>query len=144
MFLEKYNDEAVCLEEIKNIRFPNGITCTKCQKVTNHYRIKSKKVFSCEFCGTQVSPLAGTIFHKSSTSLTDWFYAIYLMTQTRSGSSAKQLQRMLGVTYKTAWRMYKQIRILMAEHPISSLGGLGKNIEIDETYIGRERNEPKI
>ncbi len=80
--LEKYKDEDVCLEEIKNIRFLNGITCIKCQKVTKHYKIKTKKVYSCEFCGTQASPLAGTIFHKSSTSLVDWFYAIKISQRT--------------------------------------------------------------
>lgn len=132
-FLKKYKDDDICLEEIKNLRFPEGINCSFCKKITNHYRIKSKKVYSCEFCGTQVSPLAGTIFHKSSTSLQDWFMAIYLMTQTRSGTSAKQLQRMLGVTYKTAWRMYKQIRTLMAESSVTPLNG---DVEIDETYIG--------
>ncbi len=134
-FLKKYKDDDICLEEIKNLRFPGGITCSSCKKITNHYRIKSKKVYSCEFCGTQVSPLAGTIFHKSSTSLQDWFMAIYLMTQTRSGTSAKQLQLMLGVTYKTAWRMYKQIRTLMAENSVTPLNG---DVEIDETYIGGE------
>lgn len=134
--LQKYKDEDTCLEEIKNLRFPTGISCSKCQKVTKHYKIKSKKVYSCEFCGTQTSPLAGTIFHKSSTSLVDWFYAIYLMTQTRSGTSAKQLERMLGVTYKTAWRMFRQIRTLMAEISITPLGGEGEDVEVDETYIG--------
>ncbi len=134
--LEKYKDEDTCLEEVKNIRFPSGISCIKCQKITKHYKIKSKKVYSCEFCGTQVSPLAGTIFHKSSTALVDWFYAIYLITQTRSGTSAKQLERMLGVTYKTAWRMFKQIRTLMAESSITPLGGQGEDVEVDETFIG--------
>jgi transposase-like protein len=58
---------------------------------------------------------------------------MYLITQTRSGTSAKQLERMLGVTYKTAWRIYKQIRTLMAENSITPLDG---DVEIDETYIG--------
>lgn len=94
--------------------------------------------YSCEFCRNQVYPLAGTIFEKSTTSLKLWFYAMYIMTQTRSGTSAKQLERMLGVTYKTAWRMFKQIRMLMA-----NTGGIEGNgelldgeIEIDETFIG--------
>jgi len=135
--LQKYSTDEACLEEIKNMVFPDGISCRKCQKITKHYKIKAKKAYSCEFCGTQTSPLAGTIFHKSSTSLVDWFYAIYLMTQTRSGTSAKQLQRMLGVTYKTAWRMFKQIRMLMSESgsskPFELLSG---DVEIDETYVG--------
>ncbi len=142
VLLQKFSTDEACLEEIKNMMFPDGITCRKCQKITKHYKIKDKKAYSCEFCGTQTSPLAGTIFHKSSTSLTDWFYAIYLMTQTRSGTSAKQLQRMLGVTYKTAWRMFKQIRMLMAE---TGGGLLTGDVEIDETFVGgrgvNRRNE---
>lgn len=115
-FLKKYKNNDICLEEIRNLRYSSGITCITCKRISNHYRIKSRKVYSCEFCGTQVSPLAGTIFHKSSTSLQDWFYVMYLITQTRSGTSVRQLERMLGVTYKTAWRMYKQIRTLMVEN----------------------------
>ena len=61
-------------------------------------------------CGHYLYPTAGTIFHKSSTSLHLWFYAMYLMTSTRCGISAKQLERELGVTYKTAWRMFTLIR----------------------------------
>lgn len=132
-FLKRYPDDDACLEEIKNLRFPDGIACKVCKKITSHYKRSDKKAYSCQFCGTLVSPLAGTIFHKSSTPLRDWFYAIYLITQTRSGTSAKQLERMLGCTYKTAWRMFKQIRLLMAESSITPLKG---EVEVDETYVG--------
>ena len=87
------------------------------------------------FVGTtilQMYPLAGTIFEKSSTPLKSWFYAMYLMASTRTGISAKQLERELGVTYKTAWRMFKQIRSILAEDV--SLEGL--LVEVDETFIG--------
>ncbi len=89
--------------------------------------------YACEFCGTHIAPLSGTVFEKSTTPLRLWFYAMFLMINTRSGISAKQLQRELGVTYKTAWRMFKQIRILMADTDISLLDG---TVEIDETFIG--------
>lgn len=139
--LENYGTEDQCLDQIKEICFPDGIHCEKCNKVTKHYRIKSKKVYACKFCRTQVSPLAGTIFEKTTTPLKFWFYAIFIVSNTRSGISAKQLQRELGVTYKTAWRMFKQIRMLMAE-----LGGpLTGEVEIDETFVGgkgkNRRNE---
>ncbi|MBI2590628.1 MAG: IS1595 family transposase [Candidatus Blackburnbacteria bacterium] len=137
-FWNRFPDGDSCLEEIKNQRFPSGIHCSVCNKTTNHYKLKSRMCYSCEFCRNQVYPLAGTIFEKSTTSLKLWFYAMYIMTQTRSGTSAKQLERMLGVTYKTAWRMFKQIRMLMA-----NTGGIEGNgelldgeIEIDETFIG--------
>jgi transposase-like protein len=125
------NDDA-CLEYLKQARFPKGIFCPKCQKVTTHYRIAGRKVYSCEFCGSHVSPTAGTIFHKSDTPLQSWFHAIFLMASTKTGISAKQLQRELGVTYKTAWRMFKQIRKLMDENVNPLMG----QVEVDETYIG--------
>ncbi|MGO9339884.1 MAG: IS1595 family transposase [Terracidiphilus sp.] len=79
-----------------------------------------------------ISPMAGTIFEKSSTSLRTWFYAMYLMSATRCGISAKQIQRETGVTYKTAWRMFKQIRTLMSE----DVSLEGEAVEMDETYVG--------
>jgi transposase-like protein len=87
-------------------------------------------------------PLAGTIFEKSSTSLRLWFYAMFLITQTRSGVSAKQLQRELGVTYKTAWRMFKQIRMLMAQSSGNLLSGV---VEVDETFVGgKGKNRARV
>ena len=79
--------------------------------------------------------MAGTIFEKSSTSLRLWYYAIYLMSSTRCGISAKQIQRECGVTYKTAWRMFRQIRTLMSEE----LSLEGEAVEMDETYMGGRR-----
>jgi transposase len=83
-----------------------------------------------------ISPMEGTIFHKSSTPLKTWFYAMYLMSSTRCGISAKQVQRECGVTYKTAWRMFKQIRSLMSD---GDLQLEGPTVEIDETYMGGVR-----
>jgi transposase-like protein len=79
--------------------------------------------------------MVGTIFEDSATSLRLWFYAIYLMASTRCGISAKQMERELGVTYKTAWRMFNRIRSLLSE----DIGPLGGTVEVDETYIGGRR-----
>lgn len=128
--LKECSSDEKCLEKIKNLRFPNGITCTKCQKITNHYKIKGRLQYACASCGTHVAPLASTIFEKSTTPLTAWLYAMFLIIKTRSGISAKQLERELGVTYKTAWRMIKQLRILMAEINPTPLNG---TVEVDET-----------
>jgi len=125
------NDDA-CLEFLFQKRFPNGVFCPKCQKVTKFYRIHDRKVYNCEFCHTQISPAAYTIFDHSSTSLKSWFHAFFLMASTRCGISAKQLQRELGVTYKTAWRMFTQIRAIMNEKQ----GKMTGTVEADETYIG--------
>ena len=137
-FDEKYPTDDACLERIFNGRYPDGVYCVKCQKVTPHYRIKSKPVYSCQFCGNQISPLAGTIFHKSPTPLRYWFHAMFLMSSTRCGISAKQLQREIGVTYKTAWRMFTMIRKLMDEKH----GKMNGHIEVDETYIGGKHSGP--
>lgn len=135
-FLRKYRDDEDCLAHIVKIKYPNGISCLKCKETKEFSKVKKRPVYECS-CGYQVSPLAGTIFEKTTTPLQYWFYAIFVMSVTRSGVSAKQLQRELGVTYKTAWRMFKQIRILMAGANSSGSNSLlDGTVEIDETFIG--------
>lgn len=134
------NDDA-CLEWLKNYLYPDGIFCQTCQKITKHHKVASRRSYSCDYCGHHVHPTADTIYHKSSTPLRLWFYAIYLMASTRCGISAKQLERELGVTYKTAWRMFKQIRSMLTEDKGEQLSG---SVEMDETYVGgRRRNVDK-
>lgn len=135
-FDRDFPDDAACLEWIKNHRWPNGIRCKRCQKVTKHHRVKKRNCYECDLCGTQVYPAAKTIFHKSATSLRIWFQAIYQMASTRSGISAKQIQRETGVTYKTAWRIFHQIRELLHED-VSPMSG---QVEVDETYIGGRKH----
>src|SRR5258706_15193156 len=105
-FLKQYKNDEACLDRVKEIRYPSGIFCEQCKEIKNFTKIKDRPVYQCS-CGWQISPLAGTILEKTTTSLQYWFYTIFIMSVTRSGVSAKQLQRELGVTYKTAWRMFK-------------------------------------
>jgi transposase len=136
-FNRQFPDDAACLEHLKEQRFPGGIAhCEKCKTERKHYRINGRPVYSCDHCGTQISPMAGTIFEHSSTSLRLWYYAMYLMASTRCGISAKQIQRETGVTYKTAWRMFRQIRSLLSE-PEMQLEGSA--VEVDEMYYGGRR-----
>ena len=136
-FDQDFPTDDACLEQIKEQRFPGGITvCHKCEKPRKHYRVRGRTAYACETCGNHVYPLAGTIFEKSSTALRIWFHAMYLMGSTRCGISAKQIQRETGVTYKTAWRMFRQIRKLMGED--LRLGGPG-GVEVDEAYFGGRR-----
>jgi transposase len=136
-FQQQFPDDATCLEWLRNYLYPDGIYCEGCEAVTKHHRVVSRPSYSCDRCGHHVHPTAGTIFHKSPTPLTTWFYAIYLMAQTRCGISAKQIQRETGVTYKTAWRMFKQIRSMLDESENGTkLGGSQKPVEVDEMYFG--------
>jgi transposase-like protein len=129
------NDDA-CLTHILESRWPDGrTTCHKCAVERKHYRVTGRTAYACDHCGNHIYPLAGTIFEKSTTSLRLWFHAMFLMGSTRCGVSAKQIQRETGVTYKTAWRMFKQIRTLMSEE--ISLEGAAE--EMDETYVGGRR-----
>jgi transposase len=136
-FNRQFPDDAACLEHLKEQRFPGSVIhCEKCEVERKHYRINGRPVYSCDHCGTQISPMAGTIFEHSSTSLRLWYYAMYLMASTRCGISAKQIQRELGVTYKTAWRMFRQIRSLLSEGDMQLEG---EAVEMDETYMGGRR-----
>jgi transposase len=136
-FQAQFPDDATCLEWLKNYLYPDGIYCIKCEAVTKHHRVVSRPSYSCDRCGHHVHPTADTIFHKSPTPLTIWFYATYLMAQTRCGISAKQIQRETGVTYKTAWRMFKQIRSMLDDN--KPVGGKGHGVEMDEAYFGGRR-----
>ncbi len=139
-FNEDFPDDDACLDLLVGETYPKGIDCRACGEVTKHHQLKSRrKAYSCDRCGTHVYPLAGTIFEKSRTSLKSWFYALYLMSSTRCGISAKQLERELGVTYKTAWRIFNKIRSLLGEE-IERLSG---EVEIDETYMGGRRRGGK-
>lgn len=135
-FEAEYPDDDACLESVFQERFGDLKYCPKCGAETTFYRIKKRPVYSCMHCGYQLSPLADTIFRKTTTPLRDWFYAIYLFSVAKNGVSAKELERHLGVTYKTAWRMCREIRKLMADEESGMLGGSGKTVEVDETYIG--------
>lgn len=131
-FERAFPDNNACLEWIVKQRFPNGIVCPVCKKVTKHHKYSSRPVYACDRCGYPISPLAGTIFHKTSTPLKIWFDAIHEMATTRTGFSAKALQRKHGVTYKTAWRMFNRIRKFLDENA----GMLNNEVEVDETYVG--------
>jgi transposase len=136
-FDHQFPNDAVCLEWLFRYFYPDGMPfCEICQKNTKHHRVASRPSYSCDYCGHHVHPTADTIFHKSPTPLTTWFYAVYLMASTRCGISAKQIERETGVTYKTAWRMFNKIRSMLNEG-IDPLGGAGGNgVEMDESYFG--------
>lgn len=131
-FERDFPDDAACLDWLVGELYPDGIFCPKCDKVTKHHRDTKRPSYSCQFCGRHEHPMKGTIFENSATSLKLWFHGIYLMSSTRCGISAKQLERELGVTYKTAWRMFHKIRTLLTQDDAKFDG----TVEIDEAFIG--------
>jgi transposase len=138
-FDREFPDDAACLEWLKNRLYPDGIHCPKCDKVTKHHRVANRPSYSCQNCGHHEHPMRGTIFEDSATSLKLWFHAIFLMASTRCGISAKQIEREIGVTYKTAWRMFNRIRSLLEENDGPKLRG---KVEVDEAYYGgSEKNK---
>lgn len=137
-FSKQFKTDADCLEFIYRKRHPEGALCPSCQRKDMFYPNAGRKSYSCA-CGFQISPTVGTIFHKSCTPLKSWFFAIFLMMTSKNGVAAKELQRQLGVTYKTAWRMAHQIRQLLKEGPLA-LSGV---VEADETFIGGYRKHKK-
>ncbi len=138
-FAREFPDDESCLVWLWRERFaPDGehAHCSRCdaERVFKRYETAQKRpCWFCRTCGFRIHPLKGTIFERSSTSLQLWFYAMYIMASTRCGISAKQLERELGVTYKTAWRMFNRIRNQLMVQDDSPLSG---EVEADETYVG--------
>ena len=133
-FLAKFSTAEACLQHLFDTRFGQGHVCPSCNKKAKWYRIQAERAYSCQWCGHHIHPTVGTPFEDSRTPLQLWFYAIYLFTTSRHGVPAKELERQLGVTYKTAWRMADLIRKHMAT--VDDEWPLFGNVEVDETYIG--------
>jgi transposase len=131
-FLRRFPDSDACLEFLKERHYPDGTSCPKCEKPSRFRKIKGRSAYSCQWCGHHVYPTAGTIFHKTTTSLQVWFWAIYLLASSKCGISAKQLGREIGVSYKTSHRMLKMIRTLLG-YDGDHLSG---EVELDETFYG--------
>ncbi len=135
-FIREFATECACLEHIVALRWPDGIECPECEEATKHYLIESRKCYECKGCGTQTYPTKGTIFYRSRTPLTVWFYVVFQMAQTRCGVSAKEIERQTGVTYKTAWRMCQLVRAALAEGDFETMTG---TVEVDEVYMGSRK-----
>lgn len=136
-FRSLYDTEQACLEEIRKIKYPKGIFCKRCKKTTRHYKLQNRLSYACQFCRTQISPLTGTIFEKTTTPLQLWFLAIYMMTCTRATLSIRDLQKELGVTYKTAWRIFSLLKKLMEQNNGDLLRAPVENNLLRWTFFNR-------
>lgn len=133
-FRAEFSNDDVCLDRILKLRYTKQPCCPQCSQETTFKRIKGRRAYQCsdKDCQYQLYPTAGTVFEKVRTPLANIFYVIYLMTSTRNGVSAKEIERQLGVTYKCAWSLGHRIRKLMAQGD-ALLSGI---VEVDETVIG--------
>ena len=135
-FFDKFPTDDACLEHLMETRYGKQISCSSCKRDAKFYKVKNRPVYACQWCGFHINPMAGTIFQDSHTPLQKWFYALYLFTTTRHGVAAKEIQRQISVTYKTAWRMCHQIRQYMGE--VDGDDKLNGVVEVDETWVGGE------
>lgn len=147
-FQKKFRSENKVIEYFIKTAYPEGLHCRFCGSDKVYQRKKTPKVFDCGLCGRSFSIFKDTIFEKTTTDLRKWMYAIHLFLNAKKGISALQLQREIKVTYKTAWRILKQIRKAMSRAPYQKF--VNTILEIDETYIGgkprksnKKDDEPK-
>lgn len=136
-FQDRFPTEDSCLDHLMRTRYGTSHDCEGCGREARFYRVKARRSYACEWCGHQLYPTAGTPFDRTRTPLRDWFFVMFQFCSSRNGVAAKDVERQLGVTYKTAWRMCHMIREYMgsldSEDP---LGGCGEVVEIDEMIVG--------
>ena len=132
-------------EYLESQVWPHGRVCPHCGAIGEHYTLHGKSnrpgLYKCKDCREPFTVTVGTVFERSKIPLNVWLQAVYLMSASKKGISAKQLERMLGLTYKTAWFMAHRIREAMKANPTAMLGGPGSSgiVESDETFWGSPR-----
>lgn len=135
-FQALYPTDDACLDHLFRVRFGEEPVCPKCGQVNTFHRLTNLPAYTCN-CGHHIHPMAGTPFARTRTPLTTWFHVMFLFCSSRNGVSAKEVQRQIGVTYKTAWRMCHEIRKYMGwVDGDAGLGGHGQTVEADKAFIG--------
>jgi transposase-like protein len=135
----RFTNEDAAREHLEALRWPDGAECPHCglinaTKLTGtHHR---PGLYQCNSCREQFTVTVGTVFERSKIGLHKWLLATHLLCASKKGMSSKQIERMLGVTYKTAWFMTHRIREAMKTEPNGPLGGADKIVEADETFVG--------
>ena len=141
-----FHDEAKAFDYLEGILWPQSPVCPHCGSISGkHYDLRKTRVGlrKCSDCRKQFTVKVGTVFESAHIPLNKMLQAVYLMTSSKKGISAHQLHRILEVTYKSAWFLAHRIREAMRSGALSPLGGEGKTVEIDETFIGRLADVPK-
>ena len=145
-----FNNEDEARTYLEGQRWPDGAVCPHCGGMVRIYPVKAdskkkirKGLYQCNDCNEQFTVTVGTVFERSKIPLHKWLMATYLMSSSKKGVSAKQIERTLGVTYKTAWFMCHRIREAMRDGNPSIMGGEGKTVEMDETFTGLGRKKSR-
>lgn len=137
-----FTDPTKAREHLEATRWPHGPVCPHCGVVNEATALKGKAhragVYQCNGCREQFTVTVGMVFERSKIPLNKWLLASYLMASSKKGVSAHQLHRTLGITYKSAWFMAHRLREAMTETDPALIGGGGKTIEVDETFIGKQ------
>lgn len=140
-----FQDADLAREFLEGVRWPNGPICPHCGAIEGNHRLEGKSsrpgLYQCNSCHGQFSVTVGTVFERSKIALNKWLLATCLQSSSKKGMSAHQLHRMMGVTYKTAWFMAHRIREAMRNGSLAPMGGTGKTVEVDETYIGVKKGK---
>src|SRR4051812_32476633 len=136
--IEDFGSEDKCREFLRDIRWPDGVHCPRCDSDSVSV-IAKRNQWDCNKCRYQFSVKAGTLFNDSHLPLWKWFLAIYLVCESKKGISANQLKRTLNVSYKTAWYLCHRIRAAMGDDDAPLLKGI---VEVDETYVGGKVHTP--
>lgn len=136
-FQDRFPTEDSCLDHLFAVRYGTDFDCPGCDRSARYTRVAGRRSYQCQWCAHQVYPTAGTSFDRTRTPLRDWFFVMFQFCASRNGVAAKEIERQLGVTYKTAWRICHEIRKYMgAVDGCDPIGGAGRIVEIDETLIG--------
>src|SRR5580700_5867805 len=130
--MTRFSTDERCRELLRRLRWPAGVECPRCKMAVVELETV-KELFYCKDCDYQFSVTVGSVFNDSHLPLTKWFMATLLLCEAKKGMSACQMQRTLGISYKTAWYLCHRIRAAMVESQKPMLDG---KIEIDETYVG--------
>jgi transposase-like protein len=137
-----FHDDDAARAHLEGLRWPNGPVCPHCGSVVGIKRLEGKShragLHQCNACREHFTVTVGTVMERSHISLAKWVLGFHLMAASKKGMSSKQLSRMLGLTYKTAWFMSHRIREAMTDANPAPLGGEGKVIEADEAYQGKK------
>ncbi len=138
---QQFATDEACLTHLANLRWPDGFQCPKCGHNAGYYALPNRGLYECRECAYQASVTSGTLFHSTKLPLTKWFWAIYWVSSDKGSVSALRLSKLLGVSWPTAHRMLRKLRIAMGHR--DSLYRLSNVVELDDALLGGRKKPGK-